>query len=173
MSSDSAGPGSNGRIAAAVGMKQREGVGRARLAADRDEDAAASGQRFEDPAVMCLKADTPHGAGEADRRQIAEGSLQRGDERPVCHRSANHAQLQSIARSSERLFDEGRSVVGRLRENGRSVVRETRLLQRVERLRGPGDVLKHGDGEESGLCVDPCNPRGSRARCDATSSQRR
>jgi hypothetical protein len=52
-------------------MKQCDSVGRARLAVDSDEDAAAGRQRLEDPAVVRLKAHTPHGAREADRRQIA------------------------------------------------------------------------------------------------------
>ena len=41
---DAAGPGADRRIAAAVGMQNRERVGRARLAADGDEDPAAAGR---------------------------------------------------------------------------------------------------------------------------------
>ena len=51
-----------------------------------------AGQRLEDPAVVRLKADTPHGAREPDRRQIAEVLLQRGDQRPVRHRRADHGE---------------------------------------------------------------------------------
>src|SRR5205823_5786039 len=63
---DAARPRADGRVASAVGMQQRERVGRARLIADRDEDSAASGERLENPAVVRLKSDAPHRAGEPE-----------------------------------------------------------------------------------------------------------
>ena len=134
-------------------MKQREGIGRARLAANGDQHAAAAGQRLEDAAVVRLKADAPHGARKTKRRQIA-GTLQRGNERPVRDDRANRAQLDPIGISSERFLDQRRGIVGRLREDGGSFKRKTSLLQRIERLCGPGGILKDCNREKTRVGVD-------------------
>src|SRR5439155_25795411 len=62
--SDASRPGANGGVPAAVGMQERERVGGSRPAANRDEDAAAPRQGFEDAAVVRLEADAAHRAGQ-------------------------------------------------------------------------------------------------------------
>src|SRR5689334_21110846 len=77
----SPGPGADGGVAAAVGVQDRQRVGGARLAGDRDEHAAAAEEGFENSPVVRLKADAAHRAGNAERGEIARRSLQRLHER--------------------------------------------------------------------------------------------
>ena len=70
---DATGPGANRGVSAAVRMQDRQGVGRARLAPDGDEHAAARRQRFENPPIMRLKPDAAHGAGQPELRQMLAG----------------------------------------------------------------------------------------------------
>src|SRR5689334_16227525 len=136
-----AGPRPDRRIAAAVGVQQRERVGGARLAPDRDQDAAASGERFEDTAVVRLEADAAHRARDPDLREIARAALERVDERSPRDDRADARDLEPIARGAERLLDERRGVGRVLRENRQGFSGKSRALQRREALRRPRDVL--------------------------------
>ena len=59
-------PGANRRVAASVGVQQREGIRGSRFAPHRDEDATPAGKRLENPAVVRLKSDATHRAGQPD-----------------------------------------------------------------------------------------------------------
>src|SRR5689334_158835 len=74
-------PGSDGGVAASVGMENRERVSGAGFAPDRHQHAAPPHQRVEDASVVWLKADAPHGTGNPDSGQIARVPLQYVEER--------------------------------------------------------------------------------------------
>ena len=74
-------PGSNCGISATVRVQHRERVGGPRLAVNRHQHAAAARQHMKDPAVVRLKSDPPHRAGNARLRQPLIAALQCGDER--------------------------------------------------------------------------------------------
>src|SRR5262245_61703519 len=64
-------PGSDGRVAASVGMEDCERIRGAWFAADCDQHAAPPHQRVENASVVRLKSDASHGAGNADSGQIS------------------------------------------------------------------------------------------------------
>ena len=135
-------------------MEERERVSGARLAADSDEDATPPGERLENAAVVGLESDAPHGAGKAERRQIAGAPLQRGDEWTVRDDRTDRAQLETIAGRSKCLRDQRRRVRSVFRDDGGSLRRKARLLQRIERLGGPCGILKDCNREKTGVGVD-------------------
>src|SRR5881397_1318173 len=59
-------PRADGSVAASIRVQDRERVGGARLAPNRDEHPAATDQRFENASVMRLEPDAPHRAGDAN-----------------------------------------------------------------------------------------------------------
>src|SRR5438270_1847137 len=80
LSSDAARPCTNGRIAPAVRVEDRERIGGARLTMNRDENASATDERLENATVVRLESDAAHRAGEPELRQIARAPLQRRDQ---------------------------------------------------------------------------------------------
>src|SRR5262249_53898789 len=121
---NASGPGANRRVSATVRVQQRERISRARLAADRDEDAAASDQGLEDPAVVRLKADATHRARDSELRQIARLALQRRDERTARDDSPEVRDVEAIRRRGENFFNQRGGLRRGLRENRERVARE-------------------------------------------------
>ena len=150
--SQTTGPRAYRGVAAAVGMENRERVSRARLAANRDQHAAAGGQRLEDPGVVRLKSDAAHRAGQPELREIAARPLQPFDERPARHDRPNPGELEPFGWRSERLLDE-RGVLRRiLREDRQRLHRKRGVFERIDALLRPRHVLKHPNRESS--CFD-------------------
>src|SRR5262245_26546128 len=73
-------PPADGRMPAAVGQENRQGIGCPGLAVDGDEDAAARGERFENAAVMRLKSDAAHRAGDSELSEVPRIPLERRDQ---------------------------------------------------------------------------------------------
>src|SRR2546428_12937225 len=147
-------PGADGSVASSIGVQDRERVGGARLAPNRDEHSAATDQRLENASVMRLEPDAPHRAGDANLREIAGTALQRVDQRPARDHGTNVGRVEPLHGGSERLLDQFPDLGALLRQDRQRLGWKSRLLQRVEALLRPRDVLKHRDGEESGLDVD-------------------
>src|SRR5213075_1785660 len=105
---DASGPGANRRVSTAVGVQQRERIGRARLAVDGDENTASARQRLEDPAVVRLKTGTAHRAGDAKLREIARAALQGGNQRSARDDGAEAGDLETIGRRSQKLLNQRR-----------------------------------------------------------------
>src|SRR5919204_6721379 len=87
--SDSTAPRADRGVPAAVRVKNRERVCRARLRSNRHQHAAACRQRFVNAAIVRLESDAPHRGGQTQFSEIASGALQRLDERPARNDGSN------------------------------------------------------------------------------------
>src|SRR6267378_6235581 len=67
---DASRPGADRGIAAAVGMQNRERVGRARVAANSHEDATPGRQRLENASIVVLEPGTTHRGCDPELREI-------------------------------------------------------------------------------------------------------
>jgi len=72
---DPSGPGTNCGVAATVRVQDGKGISGPRLRSDRDKDPAPPDQRFENPPVMGLKADSTHRGRKAQLRQVLRHAL--------------------------------------------------------------------------------------------------
>ena len=118
---------------------------------DGDENSAAGHEGLENPAVVCLKSDAAHRAGEAEFRKIVRVPLQRLHHRPVQDRRSDPGDIQTASRYAERLLEQ-RGCLGRvLREHRQRRGRKARLNQRSDPPGRPRNVLKHPDSEPSSL----------------------
>ena len=96
---------------------------------------------------MRLKPDAAHRAGQPSFGEIAGRALQRLEQRAAGDDRADRGELDPLALRAERLLDQ-RGGIGRvLGEDRQRLGRKSRLLQRVEPLGRPRDVLKHSDRE--------------------------
>src|SRR2546428_12222820 len=89
-------PRADGSVAASIRVQDRERVGGARLAPNRDEHPAATDQRFENASVMRLEPDAPHRAGDANLREIAGTALQRVDQWPTRDHGTDVGRLEAL-----------------------------------------------------------------------------
>src|SRR2546428_8666127 len=89
-------PRADGSVAASIRVQDRERVGGARLAPNRDEHPAATDQRFENASVMRLEPDAPHRAGDANLREIAGTALQRVDQWPTRDHGTDVGRLEPL-----------------------------------------------------------------------------
>ena len=99
-------PRANRRVAAAIRMQNRERIGGARLAANGDEHTAATRQGFENAAVVGLKSDPSHRAGDSELRQVARGAPQRVDEGSTCDDGPDVRQFDAFTAGPECFLDE-------------------------------------------------------------------
>src|SRR5205823_1735439 len=137
--------------ASAVRMQNRERISRARLAANRNQHAAAPCEHFKDTGVMRLKSHPLHRASQSQSTKVAVGPLQRLNEGTVCDDLPDRGQLDSIAWRAKRSLDQRRSLGPGIREQRQGFQRKTSLFERRDPLLRPGDVLKYSDREPPGF----------------------
>jgi hypothetical protein len=132
-------------------MEDRQRVCRARLATDRDEHAAAGGERLKDPAVVRLKSDAPHRPGESKLRKVSRASLQRVENRPARENRADSSELKAFAGGAKRSLDEDADLARLFRNDREYVGRQAKALQRFQPLLRPRGILKYGNREPSSV----------------------
>ena len=131
-----------------------QAISRPRLAADRHENTAPADQRLEDPAVVRRETDAPQRAGEPELRQVARTALERFEQRAVPDRRADAGEVDALAFCGKHAFNQRRRFRGFFRENRHGVGGKAGLLQGVEPLGRPRNILKHSDREQSDVSLN-------------------
>src|SRR5215831_1338293 len=89
LSLDSPSPGSNGCVSTAVRMKNGQRVRGTRITLNRDQHAAACGERIEDARVVRLETDASHRTGQSEFREVSALALEYANERSTRDRAAD------------------------------------------------------------------------------------
>ena len=124
-------------------MKQRQGVGGARLALDRDKDPAPLGQRLVDEAIMGLKADSSDRGGYPRLTQTLVGALERANQRPVSDDRAETLDVQCQRLRRKELLEQGLGALRLLRKHRHAVAVKTVGSERLETAVRPGRILEY------------------------------
>jgi len=117
-------------------VKDGQRVRGARITLNRDEHAAACGQRIENARVVRLETNATHRTRQSKFREVSTLPLQYADERSSCDRAADAGQVDPLARRIEHSLNECRSVRTVLGDDGQRLERKTSLNQRVDALLG-------------------------------------
>src|SRR5215467_428048 len=151
---DSPSPGSNGCVSTAVRMKNGQRVRGTRITLNRDQHAAACGERIEDARVVRLETDASHRTGQSEFREVSALALEYANERSTRDRAADAGDVDPLARRIQRSLNERRSVRTILDEDRQRLDREATLSQRVDALLGPREVLKNTYREQRDVGLD-------------------
>jgi hypothetical protein len=128
-------------------------VGRARLAMHGDHDAAPACQHMKYPAVVRLKTDAAHRAGDTRSRQALIASLKRHDERSAPHRRAKVVDIERLRRT-ERALDERTQFRRRLPENRQRFNGNPLFPKRFNSRFRPRNILEDTDCETPRFGLD-------------------